>query len=317
MSVLRPFRFGIQGDRPPEDWIAHAIRAENLGYDVLSVGEHVFTELAPIPALMAAAMATSTIRLGTVTLANDFRNPVILARDIATLDALSGGRVEFGLGSGFLNMDYAQVGIALDPPKMRLDRLFEVVELIKAAFHEERVDFSGAHYNVKGLTLVPKPVQRPAPPLLIGGGGKRMLQFAARQADIVSINSRTTAEGWFDWGSLSAEATRQKISWVREAAGERFADLELHMLITRLEITDDPEAVAQDVIAYFAGFGPVGLTVEDILASPHFLIGSEESVIDAIQRRRQEYGISYITLFAPVMETFAPIAARLAAEEPI
>lgn len=313
MSELRPFRFGVQGDLPASDWIAHARRAEELGYNVLSVGDHVFTQLAPIPALMAGAMATSTIRLGTVTMANDFRNPVILARDVATLDALSGGRAEFGLGSGFLNMDYAQLGIPFDTPAVRLNRLFEGVRLVKSAFRDEAVDFVGTHYNVKGLSLTPKPIQQPAPPMLVGGGGKRVLQFAVREANIVSLNMRTTAEGQFDWSSVSAEATKRKVEWVREAAGSRFDDLELHVLISRFEITEDPEAVAHAVIARFADFGPVDLTVEDILASPHFLIGSEEAIAESIQMRRKDYGISYISVFAPVMETFAPIAARLAA----
>jgi probable F420-dependent oxidoreductase len=312
MSVSRSFRFGIQGDTPPDEWLRHAARAEALGYDVLSVGEHTYTHLGPIPALMSAAMATSSIRLGTVTLGNDFHNPVILARDIATLDVLSGGRLEFGLGTGFFRQDYQQTGIPLDSPGARLDRFFEAVLLINAAFREETVDHAGEHYPVSGLSLVPKPLQRPAPPLLIGGGGRRMLQFAAREADIVSINIRTTPDGWLDWSSVSPEATARKIAWVREAAGDRFSEIELHWLITRLVITDDREAAARAFIEAFSTIGPVDVSPEDILASPHILIGSEDAIVESIQRSREEYGVSYISVFGDDMEAFSPIVARLA-----
>jgi probable F420-dependent oxidoreductase len=312
MAGNRPFRFGVLGDTPPSKWIAYAARAEELGYGVLTVGEHVFTHLAPIPALTSAAMATSTIRLGTMTLGNDFRNPTMLAREIASVDALSGGRLEFGLGSGYMSIDYTQTGIPLDSPGVRLDRLFEAVRLIKRALIEETVDHAGEHYTVQGLSLVPKPLQRPAPPLLIGGGGRRVLRFAAREADIVSINIRTTPDGWFDWGSISPEATAQKVAWVREAAGDRFPDIELHWLVTLLEISDDREAGARRFIESLSALGPVGLTVEDVVASPHVLIGSEDAIVETILRRREEYGVSYLSVFTPAMEAFAPIVARLA-----
>ena len=312
MDGHRPFRFGVYVGTTPDAWAGQVRRAEELGYDTLSVGEHIFSDLAPISALATAAMLTSTIRIGSLTFANDLHHPVTLAKEVVTLDALSGGRFEFGFGSGFFRMDYDQTGIPFGPPGVRLDRFFDAVHLIKAAFAEEHVDHAGQHYTVSGLSLVPKPVQHPHPPLLIGGGGRRVLQFAAREADIVSINIRSTPAGGFDWASISPEATARKIAWVREAAGERFADMELHALMMRVVITEDPETAAREFIDDVSGFGAANaISVAEVLASPHVLMGSEEEIVETIQRRRNEYGISYVTVFDDVMEQFAPIAARL------
>lgn len=258
-------------------------------------------------------MATSTIRVGSLTFGNDFRNPVMLAKEVATLDVLSGGRFEFGIGSGYYRTDYDWTGIPIDAPGRRLDRFFEAVRLIKRAFTEETVDFDGEHYCVQGLQLTPRPVQRPWPPLLIGGGSKRVLQFAAREADIVGINVRSTPEGEIDWGSISREATTQKVAWVREAAGDRFAQLELNWIAIHIAITDDREGSAQDALASLRTFGAEEtLSVDDVLASPHMLIGSEDAIVEMLQLHREEYGVSYITVFSGAMEAFAPIVARLA-----
>lgn len=313
MSANRPFRFGVQGDTHPSTWLEHVSRAEALGYDVISVGEHVFTDLAPITALATAAVASSKIRLGTLTFGNDFNNPVMLAREIASIDAVSGGRVEFGIGSGWLDVDYDRYGVPLDPPGTRIDRLFEAVRLMKAAFTQDKVDHTGEHYSVKGFSLSPKPLQRPHPPLAIGGGGRRVLRFAAREADIVGINQRGTADGGVDFSSLSPEATAEKVGWVRDAAGDRFDSLELHMLMLRVAITDDPEMAARQVLDDFEAFGvKEALTVADVLSLPNVLIGTEEEIVGSIHQLREEYAISYISVFTKSMEDFAPIAARLA-----
>jgi probable F420-dependent oxidoreductase len=171
MNGHRPFRFGVMGNASPEAWVEHVRQAEDLGYNTLSLGEHIFASLAPLSALTAAAMCISTIRLGSLTFANDFRNPVLLAKEVATLDALSGGRFEFGLGSGFARADYSQTGIPFDPPGIRLDRFFDAVRLIKASFDNDPVDYAGSHYTVTGLSLTPTLPRRP--PILIGGGGRR------------------------------------------------------------------------------------------------------------------------------------------------
>ena len=309
MAEQHPFRFGVYAGTSAEDWSSAVQLAEALGYSTLSIAEHITTELAPITKIASAAMLTSTIRIGSLTFGNDFRNPVMLAKEVASLDVLSGGRFEFGFGSGYMRADYDQTGIAFDPPGKRLSRFFEAVRLIKRAFAEEAIDFEGEHYRVQGLELKPKPVQRPWPPLLIGGGSRRVLEFAAREADIVGINIKSTPAGGFDWTSVGAEATAQKISWVREAAGDRFPELELNWLVPCFAITDDPESAARGFIEAFDATDEI--SVEDLLTWPQTLIGSEDTVIEMLQQRREEYGVSYITVFAWSMEAFAPIVARL------
>lgn len=312
MGMHRPFRFGVFASPSAHDWADSVRHAEALGYGTVSMGEHVFLDIAPIAALASAAVLTSTIRVSSLTFGNDFRNPIVLAKEAATIDVLSGGRFEFGLGSGYMRADYDQTGIPFDAPGKRLDRFFEAVRLIKRAFAEETVDHSGEYYSVRGLSLKPKSVQRPAPPILIGGGGRRMLEFAGREADIVGINIKATPEGGIDWDSISSRATEKKIEWVRDAAGPRFSELEFHLLVNCLAITDDPEAAAARYIQAFHGLGATeAISAQDLLASPKALIGSEEAIVEMIQRRREEYGISYITIAASKMEEFAPIVARL------
>lgn len=309
MRERRPFRFGVFADTSGGAWPDQVRRAESLGYGSVAVGEHIFADLAPISALASAAMVTSTIRLTSLTFANDFRNPALLAKEAASLDLLSGGRLELGLGSGFYRMDYDQTGIPFDPPGVRIGRLAEAVRLIKRAFAEETIDHEGEHYTLRGFSLIPRPVQRPWPPLVIGGGGRRVLELAAREADIVSLNIRSTREGGFDWGSVGPEAIAEKVAWVREAAGDRFPALELHWIITAMAITDRPHDAARSVIEMFGA--AEAITPEELLACPQSLIGSEEAIVEKIRRNREDFGVSYMTVFAPAMEAFAPIAARL------
>lgn len=311
MTQQHPFRFGVNAFQAPSPdvWIDQARRAEGLGYDVFSTGEHIVSDLDPISALASAAMQTSRIRLGSLTFSNDFRNPVMRAKEVASLDVLSGGRFEFGIGAGYTPSDYTQAGIPFDPPGTRLSRLFEAVHLVKRAFTEESVDFDGTYYSVRELSLKPRPVQRPWPPLVIGGGGKRVLEFAAREADIVGIGIKFRPDGWFDWANVSPEATVEKVHWVREAAGDRFSKLELNWMVFFCAVTDDPEAAARTYLENNRWQDQV--SVEDLLASPIALVGSEDAIVELLHRRREEYGISYITVFGPLMETFAPIVARL------
>lgn len=311
MAEQRPFRFGVVGFGAPtrEAWVEQARRAEALGYSTLSVGEHVTGDLDAVAAATAAAMVTTDIRIGSLTLANDFHNPVMLARAVASLDILSNGRFEFGFGSGFYRTDYDWTGIPFDPPGIRMTRFFEAVRLVKRAFAEETVDVVGEHHTVHGLALQPKPVQRPWPPLLIGGGGRRVLEFAAREADIIGINIRSTPKGGIDWASIGSEATAQKVAWIRKAASDRFPELELNWLAMRVMITDDPDAAARKFIEDLGGSDAVDANT--VLASPQVMIGSEEAIVERLQRHREEYGVSYVSVFADAMEAFAPIVARL------
>jgi probable F420-dependent oxidoreductase len=311
MEDHRPFRFGVLafGEPTRRAWVDRVRQIEGLGYDVLSLGEHHFSPLAPLSAMAAAAMVTERVRIGSLVLANDFRNPVLLAREAATIDVLSEGRLELGLGSGFMAEDYRQTGIPLDPPGVRVDRLAEAVGLIKRAFCEETLDHRGTHLTVEGLGLLPKPVQQPHPPLVIGGGSRRVLGLAAREADIVSINIRTARDGSLEWASLSPGATAEKVAWVREAAVSRSMPPEVHWLVLHVAVTDRAREEAQRFIEAWGATGQIG--VDDALASPHVLIGSEDAIIEKIQRSREDYGASYFSVFVRAIEVFAPIVARL------
>ncbi|MDQ2997808.1 MAG: TIGR03621 family F420-dependent LLM class oxidoreductase, partial [Chloroflexota bacterium] len=276
-----------------------------------------FGSLGPLAALMAAADATTTLRLGSMVFANDFRNPVLLAQEAATIDLFSDGRFEFGIGSGWLRDDYIAVGTPFDPPAIRIQRLAEAVPLIKQLFGDTPVTFAGKYYQVENLNLMPKPKQRPHPPILIGGGGRRVLTLAGQEADIVSIDFKGTAAGTKDIATSTDDAVAEQVAWVRAAAGARFDDLELHSLILMMRVADNRHQAAEQMAAELATF-PVTwvsnavLSPEQILASPHFLVGTVDQMVADLQMRRERYGISYITVFGDSVDTFSPIVARLA-----
>lgn len=308
--MARTFRFGIQTSRAAsgEEWKAKARRIEELGYASLFVPDHFSDQFAPLLALAAAADATRTLRVGTLVLDNDFRHPLVLAKELATLDVLSGGRVEAGIGAGWMTTDYQQSGIAHDPPGARIERLKESVTIIKGLFAEGSFSFSGEFYTVTNHDGTPKPMQKPHPPLLIGGGGRRVLRLAARQADIVGVNF-SLAEGVVNpavAATGSAAATAEKIAWIREAAGARSDSLELNITVFVSAVTDDRQSVAERVAPGF------GLSPEDVLGSPHVLIGSVDQIVDDLQRRREEFGFSYVVFSGDVFEQMAPVVARLA-----
>jgi probable F420-dependent oxidoreductase len=290
-------------------FIQKARRIEELGYATLLAGDHFFT-FGPVAGMIAAANATHTLRVGSYVLGNDFYHPAVLAREAATVDLLTNGRLELGLGTGYLAMDYSQTGIRLDSPGVRLSRLEESVNIVKRLLSGEKVTFSGQYYSVSDLEMS-KPVQQPHPPLLIGGGSKRILSLAAREADIVGFNIRTTPEGGFDPGSVSPEATRQKLEWILAAAGERASQLEFNLLSALSTVTDRPHQKAEEFIAGWKQFG-VEFTFEQVMESPHVLLGSVDQIVDKLERNREEYGISYIAIFEDALENFAPVVERLA-----
>lgn len=311
MNNLRPFRFGLlgpNGGSSRKEWIERVLAIEAAGYSSLLFMDHLGT--APIACMMAAAAATTTVKIGSCMFANDFRHPVFLAQEAAMIDLFSDGRLELGLGTGWYKGDYTSSGIPLDPPDVRVSRMEEAIHVIKGFFGGESFDFTGRYYNVHELKGLPRPFQKPHPPITIGGGSRRILSFAGREADIVSINIRTTRDGWLDFTSLSYEATAQKVSWVREAAGERFTELELNLLISTVNITDKPRQAAQD---YLKGWElPADdVSVERCLQSPPMLIGSVDQVVEKLQICREQLGISYFTIFEP-MEQFIPVVRLLA-----
>lgn len=316
MDQFRAFRFAILtgGAASRKEWTDKARQAETLGYSTLLIDDHLYDPFAPLTALVSAADATTSLRVGSLVFGNDFRHPVILAKEAATLDLLSDGRLELGLGTGYWHGDYEQSGIPLQSPGTRVSRFEEAVQIVKGVFADAAFTYEGNYYTIHNLNGLPKPVQKPYPPLLLGGGSKRMLSIAAREANIVGVNVRTTAEGGLDFSSITPEATDQKIAWVRAVAGERFQDLELNMLVFVI-VTDQRRQAAEQTLREFE-MSTDEASIDGMLASPAFLFGTVEQIIEDLQFRRQRFGLSYIAvgdyIQADVMERFAPVVARLA-----
>jgi len=312
MPHARTFRFAAQLSRPPGDspraWAEQARKAEDLGYSTLLMPDHFGEQLAPMPALMAAADATEHLRLGALVFDNDYRHPLILAKEAATLDLLSDGRLELGLGAGWMRSDYEQSGIAYDTPAVRVARFAEAVEIVTGLLSaEEPYSYKGEHYTITEATPYPRPRQRPRPPLIIGGGARRVLSIAARHAEIVSINVdlRAGTGGAEAAPNASPAATRQKLAWVREAAGARFDDIEINTLIGFVVITDTAQAMAESLAPAF------GLEPDDALHVPLALIGTLDEMAEELEWRRREYHMSYFSVEADAWEALAPVVQRL------
>jgi probable F420-dependent oxidoreductase len=315
-----PFRFAIQAYHTDSaaSWRDTARRAEALGYSTLFVADHYLgpgaamasanhapQTIAAVPAMMAAASVTSTLRVGARVLGIDYHQPVVLAKELATIDFLSDGRLEIGLGAGWLGAEYDAMGIPFDPPGRRIERLADVVTFIRAYMGEGQLDFQGpSGLRVRGFEGIPKPVQRPLPPIMIGGGGKKVLTLAAQQADIVSFNFNNSSGSAADPRIDGPDEMLRKVGWVQEAAADRFAKLELDIGAYFIRVSDHRDAPEEFV-------GMLGGTREEILNYPHALIGSVDQICDLLIHRREVYGFSYITVFDTAMEEFAPIVARL------
>jgi probable F420-dependent oxidoreductase len=310
MAHDRRFRFGIQLASAPDGgaWRDLARKAEDLGYSTLFLPDHFGDQLAPVPAMAAAADVTNDLRVGTLVFDNDFRHPVVLAKEVATVDVLSGGRVELGLGAGWMNTDYEQSGIPKEPARVRVDRMEEAIAVLKGCFADGPFEFEGEHYRISGLDGKPTPVQRPHPPLIIGGGARRVLTIAGREADIVGINPALRS------GDVDAEAARdgvaeqtdEKLAWVREAAGDRFDEIELNMLVLASVVTDDRAGTAEMMAPLF------GLPPDALDGYAHALIGSTGQMCDDLRARRDRWGVSYWVFQGDALEALAPVVAELA-----
>lgn len=310
-SQTRPFRFGVQanGSGGRSEWVDLARRVEANGYSTMTMPDHFTDQLAPVPALQCAADATTTLRLGALVYDNDYKHPVVLAKELATMDVLSDGRVEIGLGAGWMQTDYEQSGIPYDPPGVRVDRFIEGLAVIKGALTGEPFSFEGDHYRISGYTGAPRPIQTP-PPVLIGGGGPRVLRFAAHEADIIGINATLTS-GAIDgstFDSMTAAAVDSKVALVRDtalAAGRSDA-IEMNIRAFMVLVTDD-ESKAYDDLARFTG-----APVEIIRASPFALVGPPSKLIDDLRERRERWGFSYVIVGQGEVDSFAPVVAALA-----
>jgi len=307
---MRPFRFGIQckGPASAAGWAELARKVEDLGWSTLTVADHLEEPLAPLPALMAAADATTTLRVGTMVLANDYRHPVMLAKEAATLDVLTEGRFELGIGAGWMLADYEPAGIRLDRPGVRIDRLAEALAVLRGAWSGAPFTFAGEHYQVTDLVLPPAPTTPGGPPVVIGGGGERILRLAAREANVVAVNVNLRA-GVIDERAFpdgTPEATDRKLGWIREAAGDRFDQLELQARVHLAMVTDDRDGVIEQLVLAF------GLTPAQAAETPHALVGTVEEICDQLVERRERWGISYLGLSHDQLDAFAPVIARLA-----
>jgi probable F420-dependent oxidoreductase len=308
---MKPFRFGVNvwraGSRAA--WVDKARKVEDLGYAVLTVPDHLTDLFAPVPALLSAADATQRLRVGTNVLNNDLRHPVLVAREAATVDLLTDGRFQLGLGAGHMRSEYDQAGIGFDAGGTRVERLAEAVTIIRGLLQGEPVTFAGRHYRVTDHRIHPVPVQRPHPPILIGGNGRRLLTLAAQEADIVGLSGITFRRGGTepDFSGWRAGGVDDRVRLVREAAGERFTRLELSALVQRAIVTDAPRQAAEELADRWTP-----LTPDEILQSPYALIGTVRELVETLQARRERWGISYYVVFEPYMDAFAPVVAALA-----
>ena len=307
MPATKPFRFGVQSRSmgPRDAWLESVRRIEALGYSSVSWADHFVGGLDPIASLAAAAVATERLRLTSFVLDNDFRHPAVLAMAAGTIDILSGGRLDLGIGAGWMKPEYTQSGIPFDPPGVRIARLEETLQVLTQLFTGQPVTYSGEYYQVQELALPPVPVQQPHPPFVIGGGSRKILNLAGKYADIVGITNRALPDGAKDLEDLTAEAMERKVGWIREGAGDRFAQIELNMICGRVIITDDREAAAAEMTTQLP------LSVEQILGAPAILIGSTDQIISTLRERRERFGVSNIVIIEPMMEAFAPVVAAL------
>ena len=307
--MARSFRFGVNVPRTASgaDWSALCRRVEDLGFATLVMPDHLGDQFAPMAALGAAFEATDTLRMGVLVACNDFRHPVMHAKELATLDVISAGRVEWGTGAGWLAHEYEMSGIPFDDAPVRVDRMQEAVRLMKRLFQDGPVTSQGKHYEVQGFDGQPKPVQQPHPPLLIGGAGKRMLEFAAREADIIGVAPSLRARSIAGAPPLESvrAATDRQLGWIRDAGGGRVDGPEISMVAYPVVVTKDREERAEGLA------DRLGFTPSEVLASPHVWLGTLEQIADSLAVCRERWGVSYWSVPATSMGAIAPLVDRL------
>ena len=315
-----PFRFGVQSFNADsaEQWTDRVRKAEALGYSAFHLADHILgpgaaleaaahpiQNLAAIPAMAYAAAVTREIKIGCRVFCIDYHLPVVLIKSAMTIDMLSNGRLEFGLGAGWIKSEYEAMGVTFDEPQVRIDRLADVVEGIKAFRADGAADVSNDSISWKDFEGLPKPISKP--PIMIGGGSPRVLRLAGREADIVSLNFNNRA-GMIgpDGVQMSTEAeTTKKIGWIKEGAGDRFDDLEIEIGAYFTFVTDDAKPIVAMMSQQF------GFSEEEMLRHPHGLFGGVDSICEELERRREQFGISYFTVGEDNLEPFAPVVARL------
>ena len=310
---MRPFRFlaAIQAIMDGRTLADEARRAEAMGYAALVIPDHLLEQLSPVPAMATIAAATTSLRVGTFVLNNDLRHPAVLAQDLASLDVLSDGRVDIAMGAGWNRPEYEAIGLPFEPLATRVARLTEAVAVLKGCFADGPFSFEGQHYRIRDYDAQPKPVQRPHPPLLIGGGGRATLSLAAREADVVGLAPRTLPGQRADPRSITMAATAEKIGWLREAAGDGFESLELNVYPSTwpVVVTDDARGEAARVIDHVRRRTGLELSSDEVLESPHLFIGSVDGLTRKFLELRERFGIS--SIMVGEMDPLAPVVERL------
>ena len=314
--TTRSFRFGLLVERflSHEALLRTTRQAETAGFSTLLIRDH-FTEepfghqFAPLVTLGVAAQASTTLRVGTLVIDNDYRHPASLAKEVATLDVLSDGRFELGLGAGWARDEYAQIGMSFDPAGARISRLVEGIQVLKGLWGQEPFSFDGQHYQINGLDSFPKPIQKPHPPLLIGAGGKRMLELAAREADIIGIMASPIRDRVIagDPSARTEARMAEQVDLIRQAAGPRFEAMELSV-VASLWVTDDRRRDAHE-LAQRRGWQ--GVTVDAVLDMPAVLIGTIDQISEDLCARRNRLGLSYFIVADRDLESAAPLVERL------
>ncbi|MHB1486757.1 MAG: TIGR03621 family F420-dependent LLM class oxidoreductase [Acidimicrobiales bacterium] len=307
---MRPFRFALQGSSAGTGsaWRQLARQVESLGYSTLYIPDHFGDQWGPIVAMTVAAEATTTLNVGSLVFDNDYRHPVVLAKEIATLDLASEGRVEFGLGAGWMRADYDEAGLAYDSAGTRIERMVEGLAIMKDLWAEGSSTRSGRHYTVNAAQGLPRPHSVPYPKLIIGGGSPKVLSIAAQQADIVGINPNLAAGhvGKETAASALAERFDQRVEWVKKAAGDRFEDLDLQILTFVVQVVPNRDEVIASVAPFF------GVDAEQAADVPIALVGTVDEICEILIERRVRFGFNYVVVHEAELEAFAPVVARLA-----
>jgi probable F420-dependent oxidoreductase len=309
---IKPFRFGVQLTQAPSGaaWSEQAKRIEAHGYDVATMPDHFNEQFAPVPGLQALLSATTTLRAGALVFDNDYKHPLVLAKELASMDVLSGGRVEVGLGAGWMIADYEEAGMDYDRAGVRIDRFVEGLAVIKGVMGADPFSFDGEHYTIRNHNGFPKPIQAPHPPVIIGGGGPRVLGIAAREADIVGVNGTLDAGviGPEAIATMTREAVIDKVGIVADAAraAGRLDHIEMNIRTFFVSVTDDRDSRVTAMAEM------IGVEPDMIRASPFALIGDADQIADDLVARREEFGFSYVIVGAAELDDFAPVVAKLA-----
>jgi probable F420-dependent oxidoreductase len=307
---MRPFRFSVQHHAASDGkaWRDLARKTEDLGYTTLYLPDHFGDQWSPTIAMTIAAEVTQSLRVGALVYDVDYRHPITLAKEVATLDLATEGRTIFGFGAGWMKTDYDESGITYDSPGARIARMHEALQVMTALWRDGTCTFRGEHYTITNAQGFPRPHTPGGPPILIGGGGKKILTLAAQIADTIGVNPNLKA------GAVTADTAksamgdvyRERMQWIRDAAGDRFENLDLQVLTFMTQVVDNRDEVLANIAPLF------GVTPEEAADIPLAMVGTVDQIAESLQKRREEFGFNDIVVQGEAMDAFAPVVAKLA-----